>query len=100
MKSSRSKFLFVQNTYISNLILRSISSFIDAKLKSPPSNVKEIYDLISGDDIEMMTTKIMLQSYDDFAGEIGLNPELSASFLSNISRVIVNFRSPHNYYQL
>jgi hypothetical protein len=74
---------------ISNTVIRQISLYVDEKLKNIPSNLNELFELVTGTDIEDITSRIIIESYDDIAG--ANTSELSSTFLYNADYIIKGF---------
>lgn len=75
---------------IANKVIREIQLYVDEKLKEVPTNLKELFDIIGGTDIEDLTSRIIINSYEDL-DETKVIPELSSTFLFNADYVINGF---------
>jgi hypothetical protein len=75
---------------IANKIIRELSIYIDECLETIPSNLKELFNIAAGPEIEDITSKIIIESYEDF-GKSSINAELSSTFLFNSDYLISVF---------
>lgn len=75
---------------IANKVIREMQLYFDEKLKDVPSNLKELFEIVGGTDIEDLTSRIIIQSYEDIDSSTG-SPELSSTFLFNADYVIKGF---------
>jgi hypothetical protein len=75
---------------IANKVIREMQLYVDERLKKVPTNLKELFDIIGGTDIEDLTSRIIIQSYEDIDSSAG-SPELSSTFLFNADYVIKGF---------
>jgi hypothetical protein len=75
---------------IANKVIREMQLYVDERLKEVPTNLKELFDIIGGTDIEDLTSRIIIQSYEDIDSSAG-SPELSSTFLFNADYVIKGF---------
>ena len=75
---------------IANDVIRELSAHIDKNLVHAPTNLKDLYNIITGDDVEAITSKIIIQSYEDLKESSG-NAELSSTFLFNSDYVMKLF---------
>lgn len=74
---------------MANKVIRQVSLYVDEKLNVAPVCLKEIFDIVSGSEIEDITSRIIIESYEDFSKDN--NPELSSTFLYNADYVIKGF---------
>lgn len=75
---------------IANKVIREMQIYVDERLKESPSNLKELFDIIGGTGIEDLTSRIIIQSYEEIDSSTG-SPELSSTFLVNADYVIKGF---------
>lgn len=75
---------------ISNTVIRQISRYVDEKLNTVPSNLKELFEIVAGTEIEDITSRIIIESYEDI-DKYSNSPELSSTFLYNADYVIKGF---------
>jgi len=75
---------------IANKVIREMQLYVDERLKEVPTNLKELFDIIGGTEIEDLTSRIIIQSYEDIDSSTG-SPELSSTFLFNADYVIKGF---------
>jgi len=79
---------------IASRVNNSILQYLDAQLVPLPKNLKELYELSCGVEIEEIISKILIQSYENEganADENKLESELSATFLANADYIIFIF---------
>jgi hypothetical protein len=74
---------------VSVKVSHAIIDYVDKELENPPDNMTDLYEIISGDAIEEITSKIIIQSYEKFAGKD--SAELSSTFLFNADYIISLF---------
>ena len=75
---------------IANKVIREMQLYVDEKLKVVPTNLKELFEIVGGTEIEDLTSSIIIQSYEDIASSSD-SPELSSTFLFNADYVIKSF---------
>lgn len=75
---------------IANKVIREIQLYVDERLKIVPTNLKELFEIVGGTDIEDLTSRIIIQSYEDIDSSTD-SPELLSTFLFNADYVIKGF---------
>lgn len=70
-------------------VSQAINVYVDKELKTPPTTMSALYEIISGDMIEDITSKLIIESYEGFAD--GMGEELSSTFLFNADAIIAIF---------
>jgi hypothetical protein len=71
---------------ISVKVSHQVIAYLDEKLKTFPNTLGELFDIVAGDDIKEIVSKIMIQSYEEYAQND--NHELASTFLSNTHTII------------
>lgn len=74
---------------VSAKVSHAIMDHVDKELKTPPTNMNDLYEIVSGDAIEEITSSIIIKSYEEFAGKD--SAELSSTFLFNADYIITLF---------
>jgi hypothetical protein len=79
---------------VRDLSLR-INAFIDTRLdETPPRNLKELVEVMTGDDIENITSNILIASYglfNDSKSSDRMPLEMASTFLYNIENIVHSF---------
>lgn len=75
---------------ISNTVIRKVGDYIELRLSVIPTNLKELYNMVIGDEIEDIVSSVIIESYEDLDKESG-TPELSSTFLYNADKIIKSF---------
>jgi hypothetical protein len=75
---------------IANKVIREMQLYVDERLKEVPTNLKKLFEIVGGTEIEDLTSRIIIQSYEDIDSSTG-SPELSSTFLFNADYVIKGF---------
>jgi hypothetical protein len=75
---------------ISNKVIRRVLQYIDERIDDTPTNLKELFNMAVGPEIEDIASSIIIESYEEF-GEDAENPELSSTFLVNADHIIKGF---------
>lgn len=79
---------------ISSRVSRAVMDHLDKSLKTMPTDLKELYTISSGDEIEEIASKILIQSYENEGVDVDENiseSELSSTFLSSADYIISIF---------
>jgi hypothetical protein len=75
---------------IANKVIREMQLYVDERLKVVPKNLKELFEIVGGTEIEDITGRIIIQSYEEIESSTG-SPEISSTFLFNADYVIKGF---------
>jgi hypothetical protein len=75
---------------IANKVIREMQLYVDEKLNEVPTTLKELFEIVGGTEIEDLTSRIIIKSYEDIDLSTG-SPELSSTFLFNADYVIKGF---------
>lgn len=73
---------------VSTKVTHAIMTYVDEVLKTPPTNMTDLYEIISGDSIDEISSRIIIQSYEDTGQD---SSEMSSTFLFNADYIISIF---------
>jgi hypothetical protein len=75
---------------IANKVIMKMQLYVDERLKEVPTNLKELFNIVGGTEIEDITSMIIIKSYEDIHSST-CSSELSSTFLFNADYVIKGF---------
>lgn len=76
---------------VANKVISAMRVYVDKKLENPPSNLTELFEIVGGEEIEELTSNIIIRSYEKIDKKITSSSELSSTFLYNAAYVIKGF---------